>query len=457
MRGLRSASPGSSASACSRTPTSRSSGSRSRRRPARASPRPTAPCATSRPSSRGTTKCGTASPTSAAAIRASTTTSSPRRRRRTSARSSSSCDEFDPRRSAATARGPAADVRATTPARASSSRVIATARRSTRRSRSRWSGPTSTSCSALANQAETLMVATPGTRDVDNPARRLRTDLDLRVDTDKAALLGVAPVEIDRTVRAAVAGLDGRQVPRDRRRRVRHHACGCRCRGDRRCRRSITSRSLRRPASRCRCGSSTDPAFSTAPSAIRRHDRLREYVLTAYPTADSNVAQVTQAVLKNLETLELPPGYSIRAGGELEAQQESFGGIGTAVLVAVFGILAVLVLEFGSFRSMLIVAGRDPARHGRRLRRAVADRLRPVVHGDDRLRRADRHRDQELDPAGRLHQPAARAGRARSTTRSIAGRRDPLPADPAHLGHRDRRPAAARPAGHRASIRRWRS
>ena len=43
-----------------------------------------------------------------------------------------------------------------------------------------------------------------------------------------------------------------------------------------------------------------------------------------------------------------------------EARQESFGGMGTAVLVAVFGILAVLILEFGSFRSMLIVAGVIP-------------------------------------------------------------------------------------------------
>jgi len=41
-------------------------------------------------------------------------------------------------------------------------------------------------------------------------------------------------------------------------------------------------------------------------------------------------------------------------------QRETFSGIGAAVLVAVFGILAVLVLEFGSFRSMLIVAGVIP-------------------------------------------------------------------------------------------------
>ncbi len=220
-------------------------------------------------------------------------------------------------------------------------------------------GPDLDELQKLANQAEEIMVATPGTRNVDNPARRLRTDLDLRIDSDKAALFGVAPVEVDRTVRAAVAGLtvgrfrepDGDEyditlrLPMQGRQTLQAldyievaSASG----------QPVPLRQL------------TDPGFSTAPSAIRRHDRLREYVLTAYATADRNVAEVTQDVLKGLRALELPPGYSIRAGGELEAQQESFGGIGTAVLVAVFGILAVLVLEFGSFRSMLIVAGVIP-------------------------------------------------------------------------------------------------
>ena len=220
-------------------------------------------------------------------------------------------------------------------------------------------GPDLDQLQQLATRAEELMIATEGTRNVDNPARRLRTDLDLRIDSDKAALFGVAPVEADRTVRAAVAGLnvgkfretDGDEfditlrLPMQGRQTLQAldyievtSANG----------RPVPLRQL------------TDPTFATAPSAIRRHDRLREYVLTAYPTADHNVAEVTQDVLANLRQLDLPPGYSIRAGGELEAQQESFGGIGTAVLVAVFGILAVLVLEFGSFRSMLIVAGVIP-------------------------------------------------------------------------------------------------
>jgi multidrug efflux pump subunit AcrB len=42
-------------------------------------------------------------------------------------------------------------------------------------------------------------------------------------------------------------------------------------------------------------------------------------------------------------------------GGEAQSGSESFSGVGTAAIVALFGIFAVLVLEFGSFRSTLIV------------------------------------------------------------------------------------------------------
>ena len=73
-----------------------------------------------------------------------------------------------------------------------------------------------------------------------------------------------------------------------------------------------------------------------------------------------NTARVTADVLERLARVERPAGYRFVAAGDVEAQQESFGGILPAVLVASFGILAVLVLEFGSFRSTLIVAGVVP-------------------------------------------------------------------------------------------------
>ena len=56
----------------------------------------------------------------------------------------------------------------------------------------------------------------------------------------------------------------------------------------------------------------------------------------------------------------MPAGYTLSLGGQAEAQSESFAGLGAAILVAVFGILAILVLEFGKFRTALVVAGVIP-------------------------------------------------------------------------------------------------
>ena len=53
--------------------------------------------------------------------------------------------------------------------------------------------------------------------------------------------------------------------------------------------------------------------------------------------------------------MDWPRGYTYDLGGEDEAAQEAFGGIGIAIIVAIFGIFAILVLEFGNFKSTLIV------------------------------------------------------------------------------------------------------
>jgi multidrug efflux pump subunit AcrB len=55
-----------------------------------------------------------------------------------------------------------------------------------------------------------------------------------------------------------------------------------------------------------------------------------------------------------------PPGYAVKAGGQAEAQTRSFANLGTAVIIALFGILAVLILEFRSFKATGVVAGIIP-------------------------------------------------------------------------------------------------
>ena len=43
------------------------------------------------------------------------------------------------------------------------------------------------------------------------------------------------------------------------------------------------------------------------------------------------------------------------AAGEVESRQESFGGLGTIIILTVFGLFAILILEFRTFKSTLIV------------------------------------------------------------------------------------------------------
>ena len=98
------------------------------------------------------------------------------------------------------------------------------------------------------------------------------------------------------------------------------------------------------------------PRFETTANSITRYNRERQVTVSSEVRPGFNTAKVTASLLERLRKVEFPPGYRYVVAGEVEAQAESFGGLLPAVLVAVFGILAVLVLEFGSFRSTLIVA-----------------------------------------------------------------------------------------------------
>ena len=68
-----------------------------------------------------------------------------------------------------------------------------------------------------------------------------------------------------------------------------------------------------------------------------------------------NTAKLTDEVLEKLAKYPFPKGYTYMAGGERESAEESFGGIGTIIIISVFGLLGILVLEFRTFKSTIIV------------------------------------------------------------------------------------------------------
>ena len=220
-------------------------------------------------------------------------------------------------------------------------------------------GPDIATLRLLAGEVEKLIAGVAGTRDVMNAVRLQRTDLDLRIDTDKAALFGVPAVEADRTVRLAVAGLsagtyrdpDGDEYDIT----LRLPIAG---RPTLDLLQSVqVSSATGKPVPLAQI---TDPAFRSAAPLIKRYNRERAVTVTAWPATGYATDELTRQVVAGLDAIEWPPGYRYVAAGEVEARSESFSGLGVAMLVAVFGILAVLVLEFGSFRSMLIVFGVVP-------------------------------------------------------------------------------------------------
>ncbi|HXC60415.1 MAG TPA: efflux RND transporter permease subunit [Steroidobacteraceae bacterium] len=206
----------------------------------------------------------------------------------------------------------------------------------------------------LAAQIETLVEGVPGTRDVNNPLRVARTNLRLAPDPQKAALLGVPVAQFDQAVRLTLAGApaglfrspDGEQYDIVLRAATQERA-GFDTLGEVRI---PTQTGKLLPLSQL-----ATLKFASAPTRIQRFKRERAVTIDAQVLTGQNTAAVTRAVKAKLDQFSWPRGYRYELGGEAEASANAFGGIGVAILVALFGIFAILVLEFGDFRSTLIV------------------------------------------------------------------------------------------------------
>jgi multidrug efflux pump subunit AcrB len=95
--------------------------------------------------------------------------------------------------------------------------------------------------------------------------------------------------------------------------------------------------------------------FADSPTIIQHYNNDRSITVSSSVRTGYNTDRVTKEILAEAGKLKLPEGFRIIPSGEIESRRESFAGIGSAILVAVFGIFAILILEFGTFKSTLIV------------------------------------------------------------------------------------------------------
>jgi multidrug efflux pump subunit AcrB len=91
------------------------------------------------------------------------------------------------------------------------------------------------------------------------------------------------------------------------------------------------------------------PYLDSAPPRINRSRQSRVVYVDAQVLDGYLIAKVNDAVVQAVQgQVKMPEGYRLEVGGEAETA------------LAVFGILAVLVIEFGRFRETLVVAGVIP-------------------------------------------------------------------------------------------------
>jgi len=207
---------------------------------------------------------------------------------------------------------------------------------------------------ALSFRIEALLKQTEGTMYVNNELTTLKTDIKVRVNKEKAGLLGVPVADIDRTIRMAVTGLNIGTFRKDN--GDDYHITVTLPREGKQnfdvFRKiyvsSYTGVSV--PLSQL-----AEVQFQGSPTSINHYDKDRYTVVTAFVRNGYNTAKLTTGIQKQLEQMQFPKNTHYKIAGDVEASEESFGGLGTIILITVFGILGILILEFKTFKGTLIV------------------------------------------------------------------------------------------------------
>lgn len=206
----------------------------------------------------------------------------------------------------------------------------------------------------LAARVEQVLLQTEGTIYVSNPVAQLKTDIRVAIDKDKAQMLGVPTVNIDRTVRLAVAGIGlGKYTDRNEN---EYDILVTRSKSER-----ATLDVFKNLFVNSNQGAAVPLSqlaqlqLETSPLNINHMEKKRVVSVKANVRKGFLVDRVINDVIAKMDGLKLPGGYTYEMGGEIESRKDSFGGFTTIIIVTVFLFIAMLVLLFRTFKSTLIV------------------------------------------------------------------------------------------------------
>ena len=207
----------------------------------------------------------------------------------------------------------------------------------------------------LSFKVEQIVKSNSGAIYVNNELNLLKTDVKVKINKEKARTLGVLTADIDKTIRMAIAGFqvgtysdeEGDDfnivvnVPREKVATLSvfdnlyvNNAVG-------------TPIALNQIAT---------ISFETSPTTINHFNKNRFAKITAYTQKNILANNILKDIVPKLDKMQLPNGYYYKLSGEAESEDDAFGGsFITVILLSVFLFIAILILQFKTFKGTLIV------------------------------------------------------------------------------------------------------
>lgn len=201
---------------------------------------------------------------------------------------------------------------------------------------------------SITARVRAIMEGIEGVVDIKDDFSDAAPELRVEIDRKRAAAMGIPLESVATTLRGATAGLEIREyrdeldVSKEYDLRLRFAP------KDRTSPRMLEKVKVRSDSGRLVplttiAGYYQDEGLNS----IRHSDRRRIVRISANNRGRSAV-EITQALMRILEDLELPPGYSFDYSGEFEETAESFESLRLAYIVAALLIFTLLVSQFNS-------------------------------------------------------------------------------------------------------------
>ena len=206
----------------------------------------------------------------------------------------------------------------------------------------------------LSLKVEELLKNTEGTLYINNPLKNLKSDIEVKVNNEKAALLGISMGEIDKGVRLAVTGLDVGKMTDDE--GDSYDILVTKEKNDNQSLDAFKNLYINNyQGTAIPLNQVSDLRLITTPPVINHRDKIRTVSVSAFVKEGFLSDKVISSVINSMEQIKLPKGYSFEMGGELEQRKESFSGMNNVIFATVFLFIAILLLEFKTYKSILIV------------------------------------------------------------------------------------------------------